>query len=207
MGFASPAGKIDAEAIIVTFDGEGVGFALEMTVLGEDQAIGVPEVGAESDVAGVRKLRIQAAGRFGVTIPQRPAADFLGNTINSPPQPTSRSFCPPPLRVPSSSPRYGSRPPVFRWPASPPLQGSAPARSPVSPAPPGDDPARHRSCGIAGTASVAARGGYSRFLPPLRFRNVDIASPHFNQVSNQNQYLLSNPEKRSAASWKDESRT
>ena len=76
MGFASPAGKIDAEAIIVTFDGEGVGFALEMTVLGEDQAIGVPEVGAESDVAGVRKLRIQAAGRFGVTIPPAPSRRF-----------------------------------------------------------------------------------------------------------------------------------
>ena len=94
MSFALQSGKLDAESIIVTFDGEGVGFALEMTVLGEDQAIGVPKVGAESDVAGVRKLRIQTAGRFGVTIPQRPAADFLGNTIHSPPQPTSRFFWP-----------------------------------------------------------------------------------------------------------------
>jgi hypothetical protein len=54
----------------------------------------VPEVGAVGDVRGVRKLRIQAAGCFGSTIPQRPAADLFGNTINSPPQPTGRFFWP-----------------------------------------------------------------------------------------------------------------
>ena len=55
--------------------------ALQMAVRGGDQAVGVPEVGAERDVRGVRKLRSQMAGRFGSTIPQRPAADFLGSTI------------------------------------------------------------------------------------------------------------------------------
>ena len=94
MGFAPQAGQINAQAIVVTFDREGVRLALQVAVLGEDQAVGMPEVGAEGDVAGVRKLRIQAAGRFGVTIPQRPAANFLGNTINSPPQPASRFFWP-----------------------------------------------------------------------------------------------------------------
>ena len=94
MGFAAQSGQVDAEAIIVAFDGEGVGFALQMAVLGKNQTVGMPEVGAEGDVGGVRKLRIQAAGRFGSTIPQRPAADFLGSTINSPPQPAGRFFWP-----------------------------------------------------------------------------------------------------------------
>ena len=94
MGFAPQPGEIDAEAIVVAFNREGMRLALQMTVLGEDQAVGVPEVGAEDDVTGVRKLRIQAAGRFGSTIPQRPAADFLGSTINSPPEPAGRFFWP-----------------------------------------------------------------------------------------------------------------
>ena len=94
MSFAPQPGEIDPEAIVVAFDREGMSLALQMPVLGEDQAVGVPEVGAEGDVAGVRKLRIQAAGRFGSTIPQRPAADFLGSTINSPPEPAGRFFWP-----------------------------------------------------------------------------------------------------------------
>ena len=94
MRFAPQPGEIDPEAIVMAFDREGVGFALQMTVLGKDQAVGVPKVGAEGDVCGVRKLRIQAAGRFGSTIPQRPAADLLGSTINSPPQPAGRFFWP-----------------------------------------------------------------------------------------------------------------
>ena len=94
VGLATEAGEIDTEAIVVAFDGEGVGLALQMAVAGEDQAIGMPEVGAEGDVPGVRKLRIQAAGRFGSTIAQRPSADFLGSTINSPPQPAGRFFWP-----------------------------------------------------------------------------------------------------------------
>ena len=63
-----------------------------MAVTSKNQAVGVPEVGAEGDVRGARKLRSQTAGRFGSTIPQRPAADFLGSTINSPPQPAGRFF-------------------------------------------------------------------------------------------------------------------
>ena len=94
MGFAAKAGEVDAEAVVVTLDGEGVGFALQVVVPGKDYAVGVPEVGAEGDMPGVRKLRIQAAGRFGSTIPQRPSADFLGSTINSPPQPAGRFFWP-----------------------------------------------------------------------------------------------------------------
>ena len=94
MSLAAEAGEIDTEAIVVAFDGEGVGLALQMAVPGEDQPVGVPEVGAEGDVRAVRKLRIQAAGRLGSTIPQRPSADFLGSTINSPPQPAGRFFLP-----------------------------------------------------------------------------------------------------------------
>ena len=94
MGLAAEAGEVNAEAVVVTFDGEGVGLALQVAVLGEDQTVGVPEVGAEGDVRAVRKLRIQAAGRFGSTIPQRPSADFLGSTIKSPPPPAGRFFWP-----------------------------------------------------------------------------------------------------------------
>ena len=94
MSLAAQAGEIDSEPVVVAFDGEGVRLALHMPVLGENQAVGVPEVRAEGDVGGVRKLRIQAAGRLGSTIPQRPSADFLGSTINSPPQPAGRFFWP-----------------------------------------------------------------------------------------------------------------
>ena len=92
MSLAAKAGKIDSQPVVVTLDGEGVCLALQMPVLAENQAVGVPEVGAEGDVPGVRKLRIQAAGRLGSTIPQRPSADLLGSTINSPPQPAGRFF-------------------------------------------------------------------------------------------------------------------
>ena len=94
MGLAAEAGEIDAKAIVVAFDGEGAGLALQMGVPGEDQPAGVPEVGAEGDVRAVRKLRIQAAGRLGSTIPQRPSADFLGSTSKSPPPPAGRFFWP-----------------------------------------------------------------------------------------------------------------
>ena len=93
MGLAAEAGEIDAKAIVVAFDGEGAGLALPMAVPGEDQPAGVPEVGAEGDVRAVRKL-IQAAGRLGSTIPQRPSADFLGSTSKSPPPPAGRFFGP-----------------------------------------------------------------------------------------------------------------
>ena len=92
MSPAAKAGEIDPEPVVVALDGEGVGFALQMPVRGENQAVGMPEVRAEGEVPGVRKLRIQAAGCFGATIPQRPPTDFLGSTINSPPQPAGRFF-------------------------------------------------------------------------------------------------------------------
>ena len=94
MGLSAKTREIDSQAVVVTLNGEGVRLALEMMVAGENHAIGVPEVGAKGDVAGVRKLRIQTAGRLGSTIPQRPSADFLGSTINSPPQPAGRFFWP-----------------------------------------------------------------------------------------------------------------
>ena len=94
MGFTAEAGEINAQAVVVTFDRKGVRLALQVPVLGEDQTVGVPEVGAEGDVVGVRKLRIQAAGRFGSTTAQRPSADFLGSTIKSPPEPAGRFFWP-----------------------------------------------------------------------------------------------------------------
>ena len=94
MGLASPPGEINSETVVLAFDGEGVSFALWVTLAGKNQPVGMPEVGAEGDVIGVRKRRIQAAGRFGATIAQRPAADFLGSTINSPPEPAGRFFWP-----------------------------------------------------------------------------------------------------------------
>ena len=94
MGLAAQPGQIDPEAVVVAFDGEGVRLALQVPVPGEDQAVGVPEVGAEGDVFAVRKLRIQAAGRFGSTTAQRPSADFFSSTIKSPPQPAGRFFWP-----------------------------------------------------------------------------------------------------------------
>ena len=78
MGLAAKTSEVSAEAVVVTLDGEGAGLALQVAVRSEDQAAGVPAVRAEGDVPGVRKLRIQAAGRFGSTIPQRPSADFPG---------------------------------------------------------------------------------------------------------------------------------
>jgi hypothetical protein len=78
----------------VTFYRERVRFALEMLVLLEENAVGVPKVGAKRDVIAMRKLRIQTPGRFGSTIAQRPSADLLGNTINSPPQPAGFFFFP-----------------------------------------------------------------------------------------------------------------
>ena len=92
VSLAAKAGERDSEPVVVALDGEGVRFALQMPVRGENQAVGVPEVRAEGAVPGVRKLRIQAAGRLGSTIPQCPSADFLGSTIHSPPQPAGRFF-------------------------------------------------------------------------------------------------------------------
>lgn len=64
-----------------------MGFALDMVFFGEDFLVGMPAVGGKDDGGGVRKLRIQPLCGFGSTIPQRPAQDALGSTINSPPEP------------------------------------------------------------------------------------------------------------------------
>ena len=41
MGLAAEAGEVNTEAVVVTFDGEGVGLALPVAVPGEDQPVGV----------------------------------------------------------------------------------------------------------------------------------------------------------------------
>jgi hypothetical protein len=94
MGFPAKTSQIAAQAIVVAFYGEGVRLALKVPVLLKDDPIGMPEIGAKGDVPAVRKLRIQTPGRFGSTIAQRPSADFLGSTINSPPQPDILFFLP-----------------------------------------------------------------------------------------------------------------
>ena len=81
------ASEVATDAVVQTFDREGVGFTLDVAVLEKDFPVRVPEVGGEDDVRGMRKLRIQPLRRFGSTIPQRPAKDTLGSTINSPPEP------------------------------------------------------------------------------------------------------------------------
>ena len=91
----SPAfepGQIAANPVVQAFAREGVGFALDGAVWAEDFSVRVPEVGGEGDVGGVRKLRIQPLRGFGATIPQRPAKDAFGSTINSPPEPASSFF-------------------------------------------------------------------------------------------------------------------
>ena len=50
MGFSPQAGQIDPEAIIVAFNREGVRLALQVAVPAKDQAVGMPEVGAEGDI-------------------------------------------------------------------------------------------------------------------------------------------------------------
>ena len=92
VGSAFEAGEITADAVVQAFDGEGVGFALNMVFLAEDSGVGMPEVGGEDDVWGMRKLRIQPLRCFGATIPQRPAQDAFGSTINSPPEPAISFF-------------------------------------------------------------------------------------------------------------------
>ena len=87
VGPSFKASEVAADAVVQAFDGEGVGFALDMVFIAEDFPVGVPEVGGKDDVGGVRKLRIQPLRCFGSTIPQRPAQDAFGSTINSPPEP------------------------------------------------------------------------------------------------------------------------
>ena len=89
---AFEAGQIAADAVVQAFDREGVGFALDVAVLGKDFPVGVPEIGGEGEMSGVRKLRIQPLRARASTIPQRPAQDALGSTINSPPEPASSFF-------------------------------------------------------------------------------------------------------------------
>ena len=70
MGFAAEAGEINPQAVVMAFDGEGVGLALQMTGLGKGQAIGVPEVGAEGDVAARGS---GAARQRAVSVPRSPS--------------------------------------------------------------------------------------------------------------------------------------
>ena len=76
----------------MTLYGEGVRLAPEAPLPLKNDAVGRPKGGAEGDAPAVRKLRIQTPGRFGSTTAQRPSADFLGGTTNSPPQPAGLFF-------------------------------------------------------------------------------------------------------------------
>ena len=87
MRLAFEAGQIAADPVVQAFDRERVGLALDMILAAEDFGVGMPEVVGMLDVGGVRQLRSQPLGRFGSTIPQRPAQDGFGSTINSPPEP------------------------------------------------------------------------------------------------------------------------
>ena len=94
MRLSAQTRQVATQAVVVALYGEGVRLAFEVPALFKDDSVGVPEVGAVGDVLAVRKLRIQTPGRFGSTIAQRPSADFLGSTINSPPQPAVLFFLP-----------------------------------------------------------------------------------------------------------------
>ena len=94
MSFATQPRQVHPDPVVAALYGEGVRFALEMPMAAEDLAVGVPEVGAEDEGRGVRKRRSQTLGRLGTPSPQRPAANFLGSAINSPPQPASLFFLP-----------------------------------------------------------------------------------------------------------------
>jgi hypothetical protein len=93
-GFTAQSRQAAAQAIVMALHGESARLALEVAAFLEDNAAGAPKVGAKDDAPGMRKLRSQTPGRFGFTIPQRPSADFLGSTINSPPQPAAFFFSP-----------------------------------------------------------------------------------------------------------------
>ena len=69
---AFEASEVAADAVVQAFDGEGVRLALHMVFAAKDFRVGMPEVGGELEVSGVRQLRSQPLGRFGSTIPQRP---------------------------------------------------------------------------------------------------------------------------------------
>ena len=71
VGLAPPAGQIDPEAVVVTFAGEAMSLALQMALRGEDQAVGVPEVGAEGDVGACGS---GASRRRAVSVPRSPNA-------------------------------------------------------------------------------------------------------------------------------------
>ena len=84
--------QVAADAIVQAFNRERVGFALNVVGLPEDFGVRMPEVGGKGEVGGVRKLRIQPLRCLGSTIPQRPAQDAFGSTINSPPEPAILFF-------------------------------------------------------------------------------------------------------------------
>lgn len=99
--FPAQPSQVTADTVVVALDREGVGFPLKVMESLENSGVRAPEIRAELYVGGVRKLRVQASGRAGVTTAQRPSADFLGSSINSPPQPARLFFLP--IYVHSSS--------------------------------------------------------------------------------------------------------
>jgi hypothetical protein len=60
-------GQSAPDAVVQAFDGKGVRFALDMVLAAEDFGAGMPEIGRELDLGGVRHLRSQPPGRLGST--------------------------------------------------------------------------------------------------------------------------------------------
>ena len=81
MGFSTQPSEINADAVVLTFDREGMRFALKVATFLKNGPVRGPEFGAIGDVGGFRKLRIQSLGRFGAAIAQRPSADFRQSNI------------------------------------------------------------------------------------------------------------------------------
>jgi hypothetical protein len=65
MGFSSQSGQPTAKTIVMTFYREGVRLAFEMAASLEDDAVGMPEIGAIGDVLPPREVAQPDAGPFG----------------------------------------------------------------------------------------------------------------------------------------------
>ena len=92
LGSSGEPGQEVAQAAVVTFDGLGVLFTLDVSAVSKDHRVGVVVVGAVEDMGGFWKLLHKTPGCLGVTTAQRPSADSPGSTIKSPPDPAKVFF-------------------------------------------------------------------------------------------------------------------
>ena len=159
-----------------------------MTLLGEDQAVGVPEVGAVGEVAACGNC---AARRRAVLVPRsssgQPQTGLPTRSIAH--QSQQAVFLELPYAHSSSvsthlissglgaarawpstaaSTQFSTAlrltPPGVPSPASPPPQGRAPAPPPAWLAPPAGEPLPRRSAGSPGTTSAATQADGNRFF-------------------------------------------